>query len=372
MEYQSLTFAALQLHLLEDLRLRRAAQLTELSIHDLVYADRTALAQCDDASWAALRRLRNLLCPMTANREMQRARELGIHIVGRDDQHFPALLREIPDPPFALYVRGDISGLNHGEYCAIVGARKATEPHLNMCTQWAHALLRSNITLLSGLAFGVDAAVHRACIHKQRPTYAVLASGVDDITPRTHSGLGRSIIEQGGALLSEYRLGTPALAHHYPERNRLISGCAHAVLIAGCRTRSGTMHTARHAMEQGRPVLAIPGDPQHWLSEGPHALIRDGALLVRNPDDIIDVVQSQVEPSFAGRAQASARQSQKGDAMGPGSQADLLRWLKAPRSLHEVVQRIGGSPADAMATLTQLELSGQIVQEAQGYKTRYG
>ncbi|AHF01991.1 DNA processing protein DprA [Thiomicrospira aerophila AL3] len=208
------------------------------------------------------------------------------HLVLLGDAAYPPLLKTIVDPPIALFVQGDIGCLQRPQF-AIVGSRHATRQGLKMTEDFACALANAGLQIVSGLARGIDAAAHLGGLAGLAGTIAVVGTGLDQVYPKAHQRLAAQISEQG-ALISEYPLGTPPLRHHFPQRNRIISGMALGCLVVEAALQSGSLITARQALEQGREVFAIPGSIQNSLARGPHAMIRQGAKLVEQVDDILE------------------------------------------------------------------------------------
>ncbi len=204
--------------------------------------------------------------------------EDGHHLLSFDAPHYPALLREIPDPPVALFVKGRPEVLNELQI-AIVGSRKPTRAGCRLAGEFAAQLVEYNVTVTSGLAGGIDTCAHRGSLSADGKTLAVLGHGLDMIYPAGNRKLSEEIAASG-ALVSEYPLGHKPLPHHFPARNRIISGLSLGVLVVEAAAKSGSLITARHATEQGREVFAIPGSIRNPMSAGCHALIRDGAKLV--------------------------------------------------------------------------------------------
>lgn len=199
--------------------------------------------------------------------------------------HYPRLLREISQPPVLLYYRGDSQVLSL-PHIAIVGSRRSGRSGLELAENFAAALARSGFVIASGMALGIDAGAHRGALREGKTT-AVLGTGVDLIYPRRNASLYEDILAQGGVVISEFPLGSPPLRQHFPRRNRLISGLSMGVLVVEAAVNSGSLITARLAMEQGREVFAIPGSIHNPLSRGCHRLIREGATLTECIDDMV-------------------------------------------------------------------------------------
>jgi DNA processing protein len=219
-----------------------------------------------------------------ARRARETAAAAGIHVIAWNDAAFPAALLTIPDCPPALWFRGSLECLD-APAVAIVGSRAATAVALEAASRMAAALAALGITVVSGLARGVDSAAHRGALGPGRTT-AVLGSGPDRIYPSEHRRLAREIAV-GGAVLSEYPPGTPPLPFHFPMRNRLISALSRAVVVIEAAQDSGSLITAACALEQGREVMAVPGNVLTGRNRGGHALIRDGATIVESAEDVV-------------------------------------------------------------------------------------
>ena len=271
---------------------------------------------------------------------------------------FPELLEAIPDPPIVLFVRGCPSHLSEAQI-AIVGSRNPTTNAAQTAREFAAALADDGLAVTSGLATGIDAAAHRGALGAGHPTLAVLGCGVDVIYPKQHQRLTDEIISHG-ALISEYPPGTSPQAMNFPRRNRIISGLSLGVLVVEAAARSGSLITARLALEQGREVFAIPGSIHNPLSKGCHRLIRDGATLVENISDILDELGWRY-PAAGGHQprppSAAAVQLEDLDE-------DYVTVLEAmgydPASVDTLVERTGLTPQVLSSMLLNLELRGDV------------
>jgi DNA processing protein len=228
-----------------------------------------------------------------AEGEIALCRERGITILIESDPQYPRPLREIPDPPGLLFIRGTMKP-EDSLAVGIVGTRHATPYGLRQAERLAASLSRAGLTIISGLARGVDAAAHRAVLEAGGRTFGVLASGVLNIYPPEHDTLADAVAAQG-ALISEQPCHSAPLSGTFPQRNRLISGLSLGVIVIEAAERSGALITARHAMEQGRDVYAVPGSIESRASRGCHQLIRDGATLIESADDVLDQLGPLVE-----------------------------------------------------------------------------
>ena len=212
----------------------------------------------------------------------------GIYLLLADDPEFPTLLREIPWPPHALYYRGTLP--KQQLIVAVVGTRKATPGGLLIAEQFAQSLSSRGLGIASGLAFGIDVAAHKATLKAGGYAIAVLAGGLDGITPRTNAMVGEEIIKRGGCLLSEYPPGVAPMPRRFIERNRIVSGLSQGILVIEAPKRSGTLSTARFATEQNRDVFVVPGGITQINYVGSNELIKNGAQLVTTPEDIVEAL----------------------------------------------------------------------------------
>ncbi len=230
-----------------------------------------------------------------ADAELVRVRELGADVLVLDDGTYPALLREIADPPITLYVKGAWQECLDAPCVAIVGSRRASTYGQNTATMLARELAARGVTIVSGLARGVDAAAHRGALEAGGRTVAVLGTGVDEIYPRDHDKLAAEILAQQGALVSQFPLATPPLPENFPYRNRIISGLSLGVALVEAAENSGSLITARLAMEQNREVFAVPGNITSRNSFGTNYLIKAaGAKLVQQWQDIAAELPAEI------------------------------------------------------------------------------
>jgi DNA processing protein len=224
-----------------------------------------------------------------AARELERVRQIeGADVLVLDDGAYPQMLREIPDPPVTLYVRGHRAECFESPCVAIVGSRRCSAYGQNVATALARDLASRGVTVVSGLARGIDAAAHRGALEASGRTIAVLGTGLDEVYPRDHAKLASEIIERGGALVTQFPLGTPPVAENFPYRNRIISGLSLGVIVVEASENSGSLITARLALEQGREVFAVPGHITSRYSFGTNFLIKGaGAKLVQCWQDVV-------------------------------------------------------------------------------------
>lgn len=277
------------------------------------------------------------------------------HLVPFTDERYPPLLREIPQPPIALFCHGDPALLAQRQL-AIVGARAVSPQGAETAEAFAAELTRCGLLVTSGLALGVDGAAHRGALAAGGATVAVCGTGLDRVFPRRHRELAHEIAARG-VIVSEFPTGTPPLPENFPRRNRVISGLSLGVLVVEAAPQSGSLITAKLAAEQGREVFAIPGSIHSPMSRGTHALIRSGAKLTESVHDILEELSLQLGETFA-----PARAP--GAAPGPKLDPERQRVLDAvgfePTAFDRLVERLA-IPVDALCSaLLTLELDGRI------------
>jgi len=280
------------------------------------------------------------------------ARTRGIGVIAWNEPAFPASLLTLTDLPPALWYHGRLEALDEVAV-AIVGSRAASAVAIETASRIAADLASRGITVVSGLARGVDSSAHRGAIQTGR-TAAVLGSGVDRIYPPEHASLAVEIAALG-VVISEYPPGMPPLQHHFPQRNRLISGLSRAIVVIEATEKSGSLITAACALEQGREVMAVPGNVLSGRSRGSHALIRDGAKIVECADDIVDEIWPQTAASAASRSEASARPSAV-------SVDPVLRRMEVGQlyDVDDLSVLSGLESAKLLSRLIDLELQGRV------------
>lgn len=317
-----------------------------------------------DASPSALRTVRGIGPKLSeklasARREIDPAAEqdacekAGVSLLFAGEETYPDVLREIPDPPPVLYVRGTIEP---GDALAIgvVGSRHATPYGLRCAERMGHSLARVGLTVISGLARGVDAAAHRGALKAGGRTIAVVANGLSGIYPPEHAALADEIAERG-AIMSEMPMGQMPLSALFPQRNRIISGLSLGVLVVEAAPRSGSLSTARHAVEQNREVFAIPGPIDSLASRGCHRLLRDGAGLVESVDDILEALGPLVREVKPGDDEVPVRHP--AELTLSANERGLLGELgDQPVSVDELIARTGMVASQVIATLAVLEM----------------
>jgi DNA processing protein len=289
-----------------------------------------------------------------AERALTAGAKGGMEPVAWFDSRYPALLACIADPPPVLWVKGD-PGLLARRMVAVIGSRAATGYALDVGFRLGLELAGRGVLVVSGLARGVDSAAHRGCLDSRGATVAVLGSGLDRIYPAEHGALAARI-EKTGALVSELGPGAAPRPEHFPLRNRIISGISLAVVVVEASENSGSLITARCAMEQGREVMAVPGSVLSGRNRGSHALLKDGAKVVETADDILEELGAWT----TGLAAETPAKSLTEDP--------LLAHIEAgePCQLDQLVKRTGMAPSRLLVRLTELELKGQVARAGGG------
>ena len=284
------------------------------------------------------------------------------HVVTFDDDIYPLMLREEVSAPPVLYVCGDVALLNQRQI-AMVGSRNASAYGKQVAHDFAADFSHNQIVVTSGMALGIDAASHKGALTSEAGTIAVTATGLDRVYPARHKSLAHQIAENG-ALVSEFPLGTPPRTENFPRRNRIISGMAAATLVVEAAIKSGSLITARYAMEQGREVFAIPGSINNPLSKGCHELIKNGAKLVETAEDII----SEIGSLFSVTDKKSIK---KPELNLDQEYNDLLECIGyEPTSVDLLVEKTGLTPDAICSMLLILEMEGHVESGAGGIYNR--
>ncbi|MBP9866026.1 MAG: DNA-processing protein DprA [Candidatus Omnitrophica bacterium] len=313
------------------------------------------------------------------DREVEAAQTAGIQILSWFDAAYPDRLRAIENAPLVLYVRGTLSAQDAAAV-AVVGSREPSFYGSAQAARLSRELAAAGVTVVSGLARGIDEAAHQGCLAvPYGRTLAVLGCGPDKIYPRENQKLADAIAERG-AVISEFPLGTEPLSWNFPRRNRIISGLSHGVLVVEAHVRSGSLITARLAAEQGRQVFAVPGPVDQWTSRGAHQLLREGAVLVENAKDILEdlaplfktlMTPPRTETAEKNDAPEAAETPMAADFLEskPSSLDDFLMNLlrQGPRTADEILQTGEGQAVrEVLSALSQLELVGQIKKASNG------
>ncbi len=312
-------------------------------------------------------------CPLPVVRaEMKAGRDARARLLLHGRPGYPTALMDLSDAPPILWARGDESLLLR-DMVALVGARNASSLGLRMARRLAEGIVEAGPAVVSGLARGIDAEAHQASL--TGGTVAVMAGGVDVIYPEENAGLAARIAEQG-CLVSEQPMGVQPQTRHFPLRNRIISGLSRAVVVVEAASRSGSLITARDALDQGREVMAVPGHPFDARAAGCNQLIRDGATLIRGPADVLEVLGLQHRPDPAPRLDPEP--ALPGPIPGPRPLSDmaslhgqiLSRLGPSPTAEDQLIRDLSMPPAAMAQALVTLELEGRILRQAGGLLSR--
>ena len=306
-------------------------------------------------------------------RDLEWFAQSGNSIITWQNPGYPLLLKEIPDPPALLFVHGDPDYLCQPQL-AIVGSRNPSHDGRSLAAEFAAHLASRGLTISSGLACGIDAAAHLGALQAGGGTIAVTGTGLDRVYPAQHRKLAHQIAANG-ALLSEFPPGTGPLAANFPRRNRLISGLSLGTLVVEAALRSGSLITARAALEQGREVFAIPGSIHNPLTRGCHSLIREGAKLVETGDHILEELSPLISAALPGTVNKSVADQPSAKRHVAEKLADeylqLLDFMGyQPVAIDQLVERSGLTPEQVSSMLLVLELEDHIVGGAGGRYTR--
>lgn len=311
------------------------------------------LREVDGISQRLIRAIRGGQSSEAVCRELELARRCGCNIVTMADRDYPALLREIPDPPPLLYVSGSLKDC--AKPIAVVGSRNATDYGRAMTRRLCFDLAAQGFTVVSGMARGIDTAAHEGALMGGGKTVAVLGSGLANIYPAQNRELAARIAAKG-AVVSEFPPDAGPDAHHFPVRNRVISGIAYGTVIVEASKRSGSLITARLAAEQGREVFAVPGSVQSFKSTGTHGLIKQGAKLVEHAGDIVEELgQMWTAPS-------AVQLSLQTPPLSSGEERVFRMLEPYPVHIDDLVQKLAIDPGQLAGILLKLELKGLVRQ----------
>lgn len=281
--------------------------------------------------------------------------KFGLKVITPDDKSYPKLLKEIDNSPIIIYVKGELKPADEVAI-AIVGSRRVTSYGKEIASKISSELASSGVTIVSGLALGVDAVAHEAALDVGGRTLAVLGNGLDSVYPSTHRALAQNIVKNG-ALISEYPLGYPALPHNFPQRNRIVSGLSLGVVVIEGTEKSGTLLTASHAAQQGREVFAVPGPVTSPNSGAPHILLRQGAKLVTSARDILEELDLEHRTKNIEHREILPESKEE---------MEILKLLELEGLDIDSIVRISGIETPVvLATLTSMELKG-IVRNSGG------
>ncbi len=286
-----------------------------------------------------------------AAKELEEAHSLGVQIIPFDSPRYPKRLKEIPDPPVLLYVKGDLKAQDNFSV-AVVGSRKCTPYGKRIAYEFSKAFASSQITVVSGLALGIDSAAHRGAIDANGRTIAVLGSGIDRIYPASNAKLASSIVNGHGAVVSEFPFGTKPNKFNFPFRNRIISGISLATVVVEAAEKSGSLITARLAGEQGRDVFAVPGNITSKMSAGTNALIKDGAYPITAPSDLF-AFEKELSSLFK-------ESNNKGEELSSEEKL-ILSFLENSGMTPDKISEVTGIPLHRVVSLiSYLEVKGFV------------
>ncbi|MBN1847035.1 MAG: DNA-processing protein DprA [Deltaproteobacteria bacterium] len=288
--------------------------------------------------------------------ELKKIKDMGVHIITYTDVDYPPLLRAIHDPPMLLYAKGLNIPTNH-TFVSVVGSRNPTPYGLKTAEILSQGLARRSLGVVSGMARGIDSKAHWGCLSGKGFTIAVLGTGIDRIYPASNEKLFREITQKG-LVLSEFPLGTPPKPNHFPVRNRIISGISKAVVVVEATKNSGSLITAGQALEQGREVFAVPGSIHSFKSAGCHFLIKQGARLVENADDILE--ELGLNYPFLQKTDSFFK-----DTISPVNEAEKIIYDLIgdyPIHIDQIAHQGNLETHEVSSILTRMELKGMIRQ----------
>lgn len=291
-------------------------------------------------------------------KELTRLKDNGVSLILYDDPLYPKLLQEISYPPFGIYIKGKLPN-DSSLSLAIVGTRKATYDGKEAAKKFARELAERDFVIVSGLALGIDAASHEGCLEAKGITVAVLANGLDNIYPKTNERLAKRILESDGAIISEYPLGAESFPYRFLERNRIVSGLSQGTLIVEAPERSGSLATARFALEQNRDVFVIPGPTIHPNFRGSHQLIRAGAELVTGPHEILEAFGIETERKEANLARLDSDEERK--------IVEAILKTSEPVAVDKLVESTNLNISEVNRALTFLIMKNVVKEVGDGY-----
>ena len=287
---------------------------------------------------------------------LEQAKKKGIGLINLRDEKYPESLKNIDEPPIYLFYRGDISLLTSKVNCGIVGSRKCTMYGSEVTKLLAKRLSSYGISIISGGALGIDSTAHKAVVENEGVTVAVFGCGMDICYPASNKLLYENIIKNG-CLISEFRLGTPPLSYNFPRRNRIISGLCKLIIIVEGTKKSGSMITARLALEQGKEILAVPGSILSPLSEGPNGLIKDGALVIDSLEELNAYFNFEI-----GKKNVPFRISLK--------ERILKLLMEGPKHIDEIMRIINIDTSDIYRLLFEMQFDNEIISLVGNYYSK--
>ncbi|MGB9839438.1 DNA-processing protein DprA [Thermovenabulum sp.] len=355
------------LNLIENIGYIRAKNILSVynSLKELRKANKEELLKIPNISDKIAEKILFGLKEFNPLKEIEKAEKKGCTIITIDDKDYPQLLKEIYDPPLVIYVKGKKELLKK-ESIAIVGTRKPTEYGKKVAEELAAKLAKRNLNIISGLAKGIDSFAHKGALKVEGSTVAVLGTGIDIIYPPENNKLFQEIAEKG-AIITSFPVGTEPLPYNFPARNRIISGLSLGVVVVEAGERSGALITADFALEQGREVFAVPGMIYSPMSKGPHKLIKQGAKLVENDEDVL--MELNIGNNFySGKNSTSVKKEELSLSK---EEREILKIIDFTPIHKEILgMKTDYSPAKINEILTKLQLKGIISQIAGGYVIR--
>lgn len=298
---------------------------------------------------------------INAKKEIERARQIGITILSMNDENYPPLLRQLPDPPPVLYVYGQL--IPSDTCVAIVGSRNSTPYGETITRTLAKDLANNQITIVSGMARGIDTSAHKGALDANGRTVAVMGCGLETVYPAENKALFHSIAKNNGAVISEFSMGARPEAYHFPSRNRIISGMSMGTIVVEAGNKSGSLITARLALEQNRQVFAVPGQVHSQMTEGTHRLIKQGAKLIENAQDVLE----DLGPFLNAHLQVlpDKKMSSREKDVPPMDSIEKLIWDQLtidPKYIDDIQHQMDITSSDLSVQLLQMEMKGLVEQ----------
>jgi len=331
----------------------------------LIFAASTRALESAGLSRESIDALKSSESREKAHFQIESLGKLGAEAITLTDKRYPRLLREIYDPPIVIYCLGNLDAAVRQPAISIVGSRRCSSYGRNVAEKLSRELAERGITVISGLARGIDSAAHRGALEGRGLTIGVMGTGLDAVYPKENRRLAARISENG-ALVTEFPLATPPASQNFPFRNRVISGMALGVMVVEGAERSGSLITARLAYEQGRDVFAVPGNITSHKSFGPNYLIKDGAKLVHTWRDIVEEFPLEVKAAIlsAERGEHFVEQARAEEVELSGPERTVLKTLRVDEPLHvdQLIAKTGLSSGDLMGALLKLEMLDRIRQ----------
>jgi len=319
------------------------------------------LATVQGVSEKVAKEIHQRISKINAQKEIERAKKLGINILSMNDEQYPPLLRLLPDPPPVLYVYGQL--IPSDSCVAIVGARNSTTYGDTITRSLSKELADNQITIVSGMARGIDTAAHKGALDANGRTVAVMGCGLETVYPGENKALFHSIAKNNGAVISEFSMGAKPEAYHFPSRNRIISGMSMGTIVVEAGNKSGSLITARLALEQDRQVFAVPGQIHSQMTEGTHRLIKQGAKLIENARDVLEDLgpflnaHLQILP----KKQMSSREKD----LPPMDSTEKLIWDQLtiePQYIDDIQHQLDITTSDLSVQLLQMEMKNLVEQ----------